>query len=143
MSNVFSTTEIWDLNGTAHLVLRAVSPPGPESTARSGRCLLPYFLSLDRKNLNRLSTTKTRRYVRTGTYSESAHLSQIHISSSPACLTPIRPPHPAHLDFLRQPVRKRQSGEKEITANVFWTQWLDLGWAAQLCGRSAQESASV
>ena len=76
MSGVFSATEMCDFNGTANLALKIVSLPEREAASWSSRCcLLPYFLGLERKNLNHPSITKM------WTQSESNHSFQIQISS--------------------------------------------------------------
>ena len=76
MSGVFSATEMCDFNGTANLALKFVFLPEREATSWSSRCcLLPYFLGLERKNLNHPSITKM------WTQSESNHSFQIQISS--------------------------------------------------------------
>ena len=76
MSGMFSATEMCDFNGTANLALKIVSLPEREGASWSSRCcLLPYFLGLERKNLNHPSITKM------WTQSESNHSFQIQISS--------------------------------------------------------------
>ena len=76
MSGMFSATEMCDFNGTANLALKIVSLPEREGASWSSRCcLLPYFLGLERKNLNHPSITKM------WTQSQSNHSFQIQISS--------------------------------------------------------------